>query len=167
VSIPEGIILGLNTWNITLFQTPRWPVLCRGASNQCSCAFYLSSFTYSRSGRVSNGMDTNNMYIVSIAAGLRAGRPRFDSWQGLRSFSALHRVQTGPGAQPASNRMGTGSSFPVVKRPGREADQSPPSSVEMNLIKYRDNFSVYLFMFMCWLHRICSSVYYMRTCSYI
>jgi hypothetical protein len=27
--------------------------------------------------------------------------------------------------------MGTGSSFPGVKRPGREADHSPPSSAEV------------------------------------
>jgi hypothetical protein len=36
-------------------------------------------------------------------------------------------VQTGPGAHPASCRMGT-VSFPGVKRPERAADHSPPSS---------------------------------------
>ena len=37
-------------------------------------------------------------------------------------------VQTGPGAHPASCKMGTGS-FPGGKvRPGRAADHSPPSS---------------------------------------
>jgi len=42
------------------------------------------------------------------------------------SFSAP--VQTGPGAQPASCTMGTGS-FPGGKeRPGRDADPSPDSS---------------------------------------
>ena len=35
-------------------------------------------------------------------------------------------VQTGPGAHPASCRMGNGS-FPGVKRPGRVADHPPPS----------------------------------------
>ena len=41
-------------------------------------------------------------------------------------FSAS--LQTGPGAHPASCKMGTGS-FPGGKvRPGRAADQSPPSS---------------------------------------
>jgi len=34
-------------------------------------------------------------------------------------------VQTGPGVHPASCTMGTGS-FPGVKRPGRDADHSPP-----------------------------------------
>ena len=36
-------------------------------------------------------------------------------------------VQTGPGAQAASGTMGT-ESFPEVKRPGRDANDPPPSS---------------------------------------
>jgi hypothetical protein len=47
-------------------------------------------------------------------------------------FSPLHVVQTGPGASPASYPMGSGSSFPGVKRPGREADDSPPTNAEVN-----------------------------------
>ena len=40
-------------------------------------------------------------------------------------------VQTGPGAHPASCKMGTGS-FPGGKvRPGHAADHSPPSSAEV------------------------------------
>jgi len=42
-----------------------------------------------------------------------------------------HRVQTGPGAYPASYPMGTGGSFLGVKRPEHEADHSPPSSAEI------------------------------------
>jgi hypothetical protein len=38
-------------------------------------------------------------------------------------------VQTGPGANPASCTMGTGS-FPGVKRPGRGVDHPPQSSAE-------------------------------------
>jgi hypothetical protein len=34
------------------------------------------------------------------------------------------------GAHPTSYPMGTRGSFPGVKRPGREADHSPPSSAE-------------------------------------
>ena len=37
-------------------------------------------------------------------------------------------VQTGPGAHPASCKMGTGSSPGGKVRPGRAADHSPPSS---------------------------------------
>ena len=43
-------------------------------------------------------------------------------------FSAV--VLTGPGAHPASYKMGTGS-FPGVKRPGRGIDHPPPSITEV------------------------------------
>jgi hypothetical protein len=46
-------------------------------------------------------------------------------------FSPRHRVQIGPGTHPASYPMGTGGSFPGGKAPGREADHSLPSSVEV------------------------------------
>jgi hypothetical protein len=39
-------------------------------------------------------------------------------------------VQTGPGAHPASYTVGTGS-FPGEKRPGRGADQPPPTNAEV------------------------------------
>jgi hypothetical protein len=44
-----------------------------------------------------------------------------------RDFSLLYNVQTNSGAHPASYPMGIGGS---LKRPGREADYSPPSSAE-------------------------------------
>jgi hypothetical protein len=52
----------------------------------------------------------------------RAGRPGFGSQQCkiIHFFTAFRPVQ------PASNPMGTG-----VKRPGREADHSPPSRAEV------------------------------------
>jgi hypothetical protein len=44
-------------------------------------------------------------------------------------FSPHHRVQTGSGAHPASYPIGTRGSLSLgVKRPGREADHSLPSS---------------------------------------
>jgi hypothetical protein len=42
------------------------------------------------------------------------------------NFSPHHRVQNSSGDHPASYPMGT-----EVKRQGREADHSPPSSVEV------------------------------------
>jgi hypothetical protein len=42
----------------------------------------------------------------------------------------FRHVQTGPGAHPASCKMGTGS-FPGVKRPGRGVDHPPKSSAEV------------------------------------
>jgi hypothetical protein len=40
-------------------------------------------------------------------------------------------VQTGPGAHPASCTVGTGSFPGGRRRPGRDADPSPPSSAEI------------------------------------
>jgi hypothetical protein len=56
-------------------------------------------------------------------------RVRFPA--GAGNFSLHHCVQNSSGAQPASYPMGTRGSFPGVKRPGREADHSPPSSSEV------------------------------------
>jgi hypothetical protein len=48
------------------------------------------------------------------------------------NFSSSLCVQTGSGAHPASCLMGTGGPFPGGKaRPGRDADNSPPSSAEV------------------------------------
>jgi len=44
------------------------------------------------------------------------------------SFSLRHRIQTGSGVHPASYTIYTGGCIPGLKRPGREADHSPPSS---------------------------------------
>jgi len=53
--------------------------------------------------------------------------PRTESPWGARFFAP---VQTGPGAQPASCTMGTGS-FPVVNRPRRGVDHPPSYSAEV------------------------------------
>jgi hypothetical protein len=50
---------------------------------------------------------------------------------GAGNFSLHHRVQNGSGAHPASYPMDTGAFSLAVKRPGREADHSPPSSAEV------------------------------------
>jgi hypothetical protein len=57
---------------------------------------------------------------------LRAGRPRFRSSRLGRVKNFLHVVQTGFVVHPTSYVMGWG-----VKRPGREADHSPPASSEI------------------------------------
>jgi hypothetical protein len=56
------------------------------------------------------------------------GRPRSRSSRPGRVKNYLHVVQTGSGAHPASYPVGTGGASPGVKRPGSEADHSPPSS---------------------------------------
>jgi len=67
-------------------------------------------------------------------------------------FAIASRRDLGPTQPPVNSR----SSFPVHKRPGREADHSPPSSVELYLhspntpswrgaqLKQRYNFTFYL-----------------------
>jgi hypothetical protein len=51
---------------------------------------------------------------------------------GAKDFSSSLCVQTGSGAHPASCTMCTWGPFPGGKAlPGRDADQSPPSSVEV------------------------------------
>jgi hypothetical protein len=89
---------------------------------------------------------------------LRAGRPWFAYWRRGRSSSLRHRVNKGSGVHKASYPMGTAGYFPRVKRPGREANHSPPSSAEVKsvwpytsnppfvfmawcLVKHRDNFT--------------------------
>jgi hypothetical protein len=49
---------------------------------------------------------------------------------GARDFSLLHRVPTDSGTHPASYPKNIGA--PVIKRPGREAEYSPPPSDEVN-----------------------------------
>jgi hypothetical protein len=85
---------------------------------------------------------------IALCYGLddRSSRVRFPA--GAGNFSLHHRVQNGSGAHPAS--------YPVValtlgiKRPGGEADHSPPSNAEVThpyvfmawcLVKHRDNFT--------------------------
>jgi hypothetical protein len=72
---------------------------------------------------------------VGIATGYgldgRGSRVRFPA--GDENFSLHHRFQNGSGIHPATYPMGgTRGSFPgEVKRPGREAGHSPPSSAEV------------------------------------
>jgi hypothetical protein len=57
---------------------------------------------------------------------------RVRSPAGAKDFSSILCVQTGSGAHPASCPMGTGGPFPGGKAQlGRDADHSPPSSVEV------------------------------------
>jgi hypothetical protein len=76
---------------------------------------------------LTEGADVAQWYSV----GLRAGWSGVRILVGARNFSPHHRVQTGPGAHPASYPMGTTGSFPGVKLPVRESDHSPPSSAEV------------------------------------
>jgi hypothetical protein len=59
----------------------------------------------------------------------RGSRVRFPAEAG--NFSLHHSVQNGFWAHPVSYPMGTRDLSLGVKRPGREADHSPPSSAEV------------------------------------
>jgi hypothetical protein len=63
--------------------------------------------------------------------GLRTGLPGFDSRQGKGIFfnSTASRPALGPVKPPI--QWVPGALFPGVKRQGREADHSPPSSYEV------------------------------------
>jgi hypothetical protein len=68
---------------------------------------------------------------IALGYGLkdRGSRVRFPA--GAGNFSLHHCVQNGSGAHPASCPMGTGVLSLGVKRSGREADHSYPSSTEV------------------------------------
>jgi hypothetical protein len=68
---------------------------------------------------------------VGIATRLRPGRSGFNSRQGLRIFlfTTTSRPALGPIQLPI--QCVTGVFFPRVKRQGRKADHSPPSSIEV------------------------------------
>jgi hypothetical protein len=64
--------------------------------------------------------------------GLDDGAIGVPSPAGAKDFSSSLCVQTGSGAHPASCTMDTVGPFPWGKaRPGRDADHSPLSSVEV------------------------------------
>jgi hypothetical protein len=70
--------------------------------------------------------------VQCLATGWTTGRSRIDCPQKRKDFSSSLFVQTGSGAHPASCKMGTGGPSAGAKaRPGRDADHSTPSSVEV------------------------------------
>jgi hypothetical protein len=86
--------------------------------------------------------------LVGIATGYGLddqGGQEFESRYG-KKFSLFHIVQTGSGVQPTSYKMGTGGSFTEVKRQGREANHSPPTSAEVKKMWIYTSTSLYVFM---------------------
>jgi hypothetical protein len=68
---------------------------------------------------------------VVYSAGLRTGLSGVRVPAGAGNFSLHHRVETDCGAHPASFPLKPGAVSLEVKRPGREADHSHPSSAEV------------------------------------
>jgi hypothetical protein len=79
---------------------------------------------------------------VNIVPRLHAGRPGFYSRQGQGFFPLLYRIQTGSGAHPAYFPVGT----PGLNRPGRVADHSHPSNVEIKNTRSYTFAPPYVFM---------------------
>jgi hypothetical protein len=71
--------------------------------------------------------------VVGIVTGLRSGRPMNRiSISDRRKETFLRSVRNGSDAHPAFCSVGTVGYFLCgVKRPGREADHSPPCSAEV------------------------------------
>jgi hypothetical protein len=94
--------------------------------------FHLPA-AFSQRNRLRYSLDKSRDTSVGIALGYglddQGSRVRFPA--GARNFSLNHRVQNGSGVHPASYPVGTRGSSPEVKRPGREADHSPPSNAEV------------------------------------
>jgi hypothetical protein len=92
------------------------------------------------------------IYFVSrdSAVGIATGYGLGDWEVGVRvpvgSRIFTHVVQTGSEVHPTSYTMGTGSCFPEVKRPGREADHSPPTSAEVKKMWMYTSTPPYAFM---------------------
>jgi len=59
----------------------------------------------------------------------RGSRVRFST--GAGNFSLRHRIQKGSGAHPSPIQWVPGALSLRVKRPGLEANRSPPSSAEV------------------------------------
>jgi hypothetical protein len=95
----------------------------------CRQKYTLRSFVFTDVFRLVKGRDGSIGIALGYGLDDRCSRVRFSA--GAGNFFLHHRVQNGSGAHPASYPMGTRGSSPRVKRPGCEADHSPPSSAEV------------------------------------
>jgi hypothetical protein len=74
----------------------------------------------------------NSVHIyAALSYGLDDRGCRFRFRVGAGNFSLRHCVHFGSEAYPASYPMGTGALSLGVKRPGHEANNSPPASAEV------------------------------------
>jgi hypothetical protein len=91
---------------------------------------------------------------VSIAIKLRAGWPRNQcSIPDTGNTFLLHDARTGSGARPVSYVMSIRALSPWVKRPGREAEYSPPAAAELKSEWIYTSTSPYIFKAWCLIER--------------
>jgi hypothetical protein len=82
------------------------------------------------------------------SAGLQIGWSGFNSWQGLGIF--LFTTASRTALLPAQPPILLGVLFLGVKRPGREADHSPPSSAEVKNMRIYTSAPQRALMTWCW-----------------
>jgi hypothetical protein len=75
--------------------------------------------------------ENRNTERIPYSDSLLVGRPEFRIPVRVSDFLFLLNLQAGSEAHMASFLVGTGVFSPVVKRPGRHVDHSPPSSTEV------------------------------------
>jgi hypothetical protein len=98
----------------------------------------------------STGFESLLVFAIIVRSRYSYGLTARVRFPAVQDFSLFHSVQTGPEAHPPSYPVGTWGSFLGIKRPGREADHSPPSSAEVKKsgatpphVKHREDFTVY------------------------
>jgi hypothetical protein len=96
--------------------------------------------------RFSTSLDRSRSSSASVVTTGRTTGVQFPAGAITGFFSLRHRVQTSSGAQPASIQQIQEDFTPEVKRPGREADHSPPSSAEVKNAWSYTSTSPYVFM---------------------
>jgi hypothetical protein len=91
-----------------------------------SCVSRLMKVFFFYSSEVTHLYTYNIRTVLHYATGWDAG-VHFPAGV-MIEFSLCHRIQTTSGVHSSSYSVGTRCFCPGVKRPGREADHSPPSS---------------------------------------
>jgi hypothetical protein len=89
----------------------------------------IKKFIYVLHLRINGSWDSSGSILTRILTDHQIFEVQFPAE--ARDFSVLHTVQTGSGAHLAFCRMGLRALSPGIKWPGHEADNSPPSSAEV------------------------------------
>jgi hypothetical protein len=113
----RNVLKGLRRLNSSVYTANK---------QNCVNSFYGINILFSFCVNLTSAYDTSSSspYSVSIRAGLSGDRIVL----GARFFE---HVQSRPGTHAASYKMGTGSVFPGLKRPGCGVKHQLPSSAEV------------------------------------
>jgi hypothetical protein len=121
------------------------PIDCLSGPNKFISLGAISEINWGGGAKVLLSSFLHEMSIFSVlhvpliglaqrySAGLRDGRSGVLIPVGSGNFSLHHRVQIGSGPTQPPIQWVPGALSLVVKRPGREADHSPPSSAKVRM----------------------------------